>query len=173
MRTAICPGSFDPVTLGHLDIIRRASRLFDRVVVLVVVNTSKTPAFTAEERADMLRAVTADIPNVCVDIYDGLLINYVRQHENSVIVKGLRAMTDFEYEFQMALINRQLLDTADTLFLTTSTEYLYLSSSAVKQIAAFGGDFSRFVPPEIHDRIRDRLCGGDTKNAGRESANLI
>ena len=97
MRTAICPGSFDPVTLGHLDIIRRASRLFDRVVVLVVVNTSKTPAFTAEERADMLRAVTADIPNVCVDIYDGLLINYVRQHENSVIVKGLRAMTDFEY----------------------------------------------------------------------------
>jgi len=158
MRTAICPGSFDPVTLGHLDIIKRAAKLFDKVIVLVVINTAKTPSFTAEERVDMLRTVTKDIPNVCVDVYDGLLVNYIRQHENSVIVKGLRAMTDFEYEFQMALINRQMLDSADTLFLTTSTEYLYLSSSAVKQIASFGGDFSRFVPNEIHDKIRDRLC---------------
>ncbi|MBE6885135.1 MAG: pantetheine-phosphate adenylyltransferase [Ruminococcaceae bacterium] len=158
MKTAICPGSFDPVTLGHLDIIKRAARLFDRVVVLVVINTAKTPSFTAEERAEMLRTVTKDMPNVRVDVYDGLLVNYVKQHENSVIVKGLRAMTDFEYEFQMALMNRQMLDSADTLFLTTSAEFLYLSSSAVKQIASFGGDFSRFVPAEIHDKICDRLC---------------
>lgn len=163
MKIAICPGSFDPITVGHLDIIRRASALFDKVIVLVVINVDKNCAFTPEERAEMIAKVTADIPNVEVDIYGGLLIDYFKEHNASVIVKGLRAMTDFEYEFQMALINRQLYDKADTLFLTTSVENMYLSSSAVKQIARFNGDISHFVPAVLLDTIIDRLHKTETE----------
>ncbi len=158
MKIAICPGSFDPVTNGHLDIIRRASRLFDKVIVAVMTNTSKTPVFTQAERVALIRRCVADIPNVEVEQFGGLLADYVREHNATAIVKGLRAMSDFEYEFQMALTNRKLCEQAETVFLTTSAQYMYLSSSLVRQVAAFGGDISDFVPaciaPDIIKRIR-------------------
>jgi len=157
VRTAVCPGSFDPLTLGHIDIIRRASKLFDRVIVLVVRNPAKNSAFTAEERVGMIRKVIADMPNVEADIYCGLLADYVKDKGAVAIVKGLRAVSDFEYEFQMALANKELNPEADTVFLTTKAENMYLSSSIVKQIASFGGDISKFVPPEIRDEIDKRL----------------
>lgn len=149
MKIAICPGSFDPVTHGHLDIINRAAQLFDKVIVTVMPNAAKDPLFTPEERMDLLRRVTRDQPQVEVDCYNGLLAEYARQKEATVIVKGLRAMSDFEYEFQMALTNRKLNANVETVFLTTTAEHMYLSSSLVKQVAAFGGDISGFVPAAI------------------------
>lgn len=160
MITAICPGSFDPVTQGHMDIIRRASRLFDRVIVVVMTNGAKTPLFTQTERVELLnRAVrTEQLESVVVDCYDGLLADYVEMRQADVIVKGLRAMSDFEYEFQMALTNRKLSNRAETVFLTTTAEHMYLSSSLVKQVAGYGGDISDFVPacilPDILDKYR-------------------
>lgn len=160
MITAICPGSFDPVTQGHMDIIRRASRLFDRVIVVVMTNGAKSPLFTQTERVSLLnRAVAADgLEHVVVDCYDGLLADYVEMRQADVIVKGLRAMSDFEYEFQMALTNRKLSSRAETVFLTTTAEHMYLSSSLVKQVAGYGGDISDFVPacilPDILDKYR-------------------
>ena len=150
-RIAVCPGSFDPITLGHLDIITRASKLFDKVIVLISRNAGKgQPSFTATERMLMIQAVTGDI-------LDGLLADYVRNVGAIAIVKGLRAVSDFEYEFQMALANKKLYADAETVFLTTASENMYLSSSVVKQIAYFGGDISHFVPPEILDDIQNRL----------------
>ena len=151
MKTAICPGSFDPVTLGHIDIIRRASQLFDRVIVVVMTNSAKSPLFTQIERLELLnRAIQeAGLSGVVVDCYDGLLADYAKQCNADVIVKGLRAVTDFEYEFQMALTNSKLNPSAETVFLTTSAEHMYLSSSLVKQVAHYGGDISAFVPPCI------------------------
>lgn len=157
MKLAVYPGSFDPVTNGHKDIIARASRLFDEVIVLVSVNAVKHPSFSTEERVAMLRAVTTEFTNVTVDTDDGLLVDYVKKVGAAAIVKGLRAVSDFEYEFQMALANRKLYDGAETVFLTTTTENMYLSSSVVKQIASFGGDISHFVPENILDDIRKRL----------------
>ena len=125
MRSAVCPGSFDPITLGHLDIIKRASKLFDQVIVLVVVNPDKAPSFTPEERMEMIRLATADIGNITVDSYDGLLIDYVRRTGAAAIVKGLRAVSDFEYEFQMAMTNKKMYPYAETLFLTTSMYNMY------------------------------------------------
>lgn len=160
MITAICPGSFDPVTQGHMDIIRRASRLFDRVIVVVMTNGAKSPLFTQTERVELLnRAVNADgLESVVVDCYDGLLADYVEMRQADVIVKGLRAMSDFEYEFQMALTNRKLNNRAETVFLTTTAEHMYLSSSLVKQVAGYGGDISDFVPacilPDILNKYR-------------------
>lgn len=160
MITAICPGSFDPVTQGHMDIIRRASRLFDRVIVVVMTNGAKSPLFTQTERVELLnRAVNAEgVESVVVDCYDGLLADYVEMRQADVIVKGLRAMSDFEYEFQMALTNRKLNNRAETVFLTTTAEHMYLSSSLVKQVAGYGGDISDFVPacilPDILDKYR-------------------
>ena len=160
MITAICPGSFDPVTQGHMDIIRRASRLFDRVIVVVMTNGAKSPLFTQTERVNLLnRAVAADgLEHVVVDCYDGVLADYVEMRQADVIVKGLRAMSDFEYEFQMALTNRKLNSRAETVFLTTTAEHMYLSSSLVKQVAGYGGDISDFVPacilPDILDKYR-------------------
>lgn len=156
MKRAVCPGSFDPVTFGHLDIIRRASELFDEVIVLVIPNAGKNPMFTLEERAAMITQVTKDIPNVKVDTAEGLLVDYLKSHDASVIVKGLRAMSDFEYEFQMALTNRQLYPEAETVFLTTSIERMYLSSSIVKQVAQLGGDISSFVPATIIDDVKKK-----------------
>ncbi|MBQ8724608.1 MAG: pantetheine-phosphate adenylyltransferase [Oscillospiraceae bacterium] len=157
-RIAVCPGSFDPVTLGHLDIITRASTLFDRVIVLVSVNVMKSNfSFSLEERKNMVRSVTGNLPNVTVESFDGLLADYVKQVGAIAIVKGLRAVSDFEYEFQMALANKKLYDGAETVFLTTAAENMYLSSSVVKQIANFGGDISHFVPEQILDDIRKRL----------------
>lgn len=159
-RLAVCPGTFDPVTLGHLDIITRAAALFDRVIVLVSVNVDKKPCFTAEERVEQIRAVIKNMPNVEVEMMNGLLADYVREKKACAIVKGLRATTDFEYEFQMALANRKLYDGAETVFLVTKSENMYLSSSVVRQIARFGGDISSFVPSEIADGIKKRLFQG-------------
>ena len=158
-RIAICPGSFDPITKGHLDIIRRAAGLFDEVIVLIMVNYTKAnTAFTAGERVKMARRVTSDIPNVRVDYYAGLLADYARAHGACTLVKGLRAVTDFEYEFQMALTNKKLCPSLETLFLTTDIRYMYLSSSVVRQVASFGGDISEFVCPEIAAEIAARLA---------------
>ena len=156
-KIAICPGSFAPITNGHLDIIKRASTLFDKVIVLVVINPVKTAAFTPQERAEMISVATEGMPNVEVDTYNGLLVDYLRQVGATAIVKGLRAVSDFEYEFQMALTNKMLLPYAETVFLTTSAQNMYLSSSIVKQVAQFGGDISEFVPRRLHKRIKERL----------------
>jgi pantetheine-phosphate adenylyltransferase len=157
LRIAVCPGSFDPITHGHLDIVRRAALLFDEVVVLVVTNPDKRCAFTVDERVDMIRASLGDLPNARVDAYEGLLTDYVRRVGAQAIVKGLRAMSDFEYEFQMALANKQLLPEAETIFLMTRLDNLYLSSSMVRQLAQFGGDISKFVPEVLIERIMTRL----------------
>ena len=162
MRIAVCPGSFDPVTLGHVDIIRRAAELFDKVIVVVMPNFSKSPLFSREERMDMIRRVTADIPNVEIDTFDGLLADYTREKNAVAVVKGLRAMSDFEYEFQMALTNRHLNSDLETVFLTTKAEHMYISSSLVKQVAALGGDVSSLIPaailPEVVKKIREEVA---------------
>lgn len=160
MRIAICPGSFDPVTLGHLDIINRARKIFDRTIIAVLVNPEKNTAFTVEERIEMLRRCTAGMDRVEVDGFDGLVADYARIRNACAIVKGLRAMSDFEYEFQQALFNKKLNSDLETVFLTTTAENMFLSSSGVKQVASFGGDISHFVPECILDDIEQRLCAG-------------
>ncbi len=162
MRIAVCPGSFDPVTYGHLDIFKRASKLFDKVIVVVVINPDKHPTFSVEERMEMIREVVTEYPNVEVDSYSGLLINYVREKGAVAIVKGLRAMSDFEYEFQMAITNKKLYPGAETVFLTTSLYNLYLSSSLVRQMAMLKGDLAGLVPRCLHERVYKRFeKGGD------------
>ncbi|MBZ4670036.1 MAG: Phosphopantetheine adenylyltransferase [Oscillospiraceae bacterium] len=163
-RIAVCPGSFDPITNGHKDIIIRASKLFDKVIVLVSVNPVKQSSFTVEERVEMIRTVMQGHDNIEIDTSDGLLADYIRKKNAVAIVKGLRAVSDFEYEFQMALANRKLYSDAETVFLTTSAENMYLSSSVVKQIASFGGDISGFVPDCILDDIKKRLMRKNTEN---------
>ena len=158
---AICPGSFDPVTIGHLDIISRSAKMFGKVVVVVMTNPNKSSgSFTVEERVQMIKKAVADIPNVEVDQYEGLLADYAARKNAKAIIKGLRAVTDFEYEFQMALANKKLNPDVETLFLTTSAENMYLSSSMIKQIASMGGDISDFVPAVIHEDIVNRLKKG-------------
>jgi len=157
--TAICPGSFDPITLGHLDIIRRAAVMFARVIVLVTLNPEKTPCFSAEERADMIKKTVADIPNVSVEIYGGLLAAYAKKAGAKAIVKGLRALTDFEYEFQMALTNKKLYPQADTVFLAAEAENMYLSSGMVRTVGKMGGDISDFVPTVLCEYVQERLAG--------------
>ena len=157
MTTAIYPGSFDPVTVGHLDIIKRAARLFDRVIVAVLVNVEKKPWFTIEERTELLRKAASGIENVEVASFDGLLVDFAARQNASAIVKGLRAVSDFEYEFQMALTNRKLDNNIETVFLTSSAENTYLSSSIVKQVGLLGGDISTFVPDCIKDEILLRI----------------
>ncbi len=156
-RIAICPGSFDPITIGHLDIISRASVMFDKVIVVVMNNDKKHYTFTSAERCDMIKKTVCELPNVEVDAYDGLLAEYCAKRNAGAIIKGLRAMSDFEYEFQMALTNKKLNPNVETLFLTTSAENMYLSSSMVRQIAGMGGDITGFVPQIIHDDIIKRL----------------
>lgn len=157
--TAICPGSFDPVTVGHLDIIRRASSMFDKVIVVVMNNTAKHPLFSADERVEMLKKTTSLLENVDIDSYDGLLAEYAKLKNAKAIVKGLRAVSDFEYEFQMALTNKKLNPDVDTVFLTARAENMFLSSSIVKQIGSMGGDIGGFVPDEIRDTVLLRLKG--------------
>lgn len=158
MRIAICPGSFDPITNGHLEIIRRASRLFDKVIVVVMSNyLKKTGAFSPDERVELIKRVTADIPDIEVEAHYGLLADYAAEKNASAIVKGLRAVSDFDTEFQQALANKKLNSEVETVFLTASGENMYLSSSMVKQICEFGGDISEFVPAEIRDDIEKRL----------------
>ena len=157
MRRVACPGSFDPVTNGHLDIIRRAARLHDEVLVVVGANLAKEGLFTVEERLGMLREVTSDLPNVSVDKFTGLLVDFCRVRGISAIVKGLRAVSDFEYEMQMAQMNYRLAK-VETLFMTTNPLYSFLSSSLVKEIARYGGDVSGLVPEIVLSRLRERLA---------------
>lgn len=157
MIRAIYPGSFDPVTLGHLDIIRRASRTVNELIVGVLNNGGKTPLFTAEERVEMLREVTKDIPNVKVMAFSGLLVDFARHTDSTVVVRGLRAISDFDYELQMAQTNRKMNPHVDTMFLATSLEYAYLSSSTVKEVAFFDGDISEFVPESVVEKVRERV----------------
>lgn len=156
MSKAIYPGSFDPVTLGHIDVITRASEIFDEIIVGVLVNSSKSPLFSTEERVNMLREVCSSLKNVKIVSFEGFSVDFAREQNANVIVRGLRAITDFEYELQMAQTNRVLNPGIDTLFLTTSIDYSYLSSSIVKEVASLGGDISRFVPKQIIDRVYDR-----------------
>lgn len=153
MRIAICPGSFDPITKGHVDIIERAEKLFDRIVVVVMSNSAKTTMFSAAERVELVKKSVGGNKNIEIDSFEGLLANYVTAKGACAVVRGLRAVSDFEYEFQMALTNKQINPNYETLFLTTSAQYLYLSSSIVKQIASFNGDISDFVPSEVRDDI--------------------
>lgn len=155
---AVYPGSFDPVTNGHLDIIKRASRIFEKVYVAILVNSSKTPLFTAEERADMIsRSVKSmGLKNVEVHIFSGLLVDFISEKGANVIIKGLRAVSDFEYEFQMALMNHKLLREVETLFMMTSNKYSYLSSSIVKEVARYGGNLNGLVPDELIPEIIGR-----------------
>ena len=167
MKIAIYPGSFDPITSGHLNIIRRAASIFDKLIVCVMVNSTKKPMFTREERVDMIRIVTGDIPNLEVDSSDELLAEYAKRRGSCVIVKGLRAGSDFENEFQMALINHKINPTLDTMFLTSEHQYMYLSSSTVKELGNYNVDLSDFLPQEIvpvfKQRIADISQGGNRK----------
>ena len=161
MKAAIYPGSFDPVTYGHIDIIRRAAEMFDVLIVSVLDNKAKTPLFSVDERVNMLKDVTREIPNVEVDSFSGLLVDYAKEKGIHVAIRGLRAVTDFEYELQIAQTNRLLSQgQLDSIFLTTSLEYAYLSSSSVREIASFGGDVSLCVPPVIeammHEKFKDK-----------------
>ena len=156
MKVAVYPGSFDPVTNGHLDIIERASPLFDQLIVTVAQNLEKKPLFSVNERVEMLKIVTSSISNVQIDTFEGLLVNYLKKQESKIIVKGLRAVTDFEIELQMALINKKL-SGVETVFLVTSTEYSYLSSSIVKEIASLGGCVEGLVPKEVEKRLREKF----------------
>lgn len=157
-KTVICPGSFDPVTRGHLDIITRASKMFDKVTVAVLVNASKTPTFSTQERIELLREVTEKLDNVEIVSFEGLLAEYCRRSGVDTIVKGLRAVSDFEYEFQMALANKRLNPDLETIFLTADADSTFLSSSMVREIGSMGGDISNFVPACVHDRIVKKLC---------------
>ena len=167
MKIAIYPGSFDPITSGHLNIIRRAAAIFDKLIVCVMVNSTKSPMFTRQERVEMIRKVTADLPNVEVDHSGELLAEYAREKGNCVIVKGLRAGSDFENEFQMALINHKINQDLDTVFLTAEHQFTYLSSSMVKELAFYNVELSGFLPdaiiPDVQKRIYELRQGGNPK----------
>ncbi len=157
IRKVICPGSFDPVTLGHIDIISRASKMFDSVIVAVLNNYDKNATFTMEERMELLRKSTSNIENIEISAFSGLLAEYAKEKDAIAVVKGLRAVSDFEYEFQMSITNKKLNPYLETVFFTSSAENMYLSSSIVKQVAKLGGDITNFVPECIHDEIKSRL----------------
>ena len=158
MQTAICPGSFDPITLGHLDVIRRAARMFDRVVVVVMNNSSKQSLFSVDERVKMLQTAVSHIKNVSVDVHDGLMINYCKEKEVRIVIRGLRAVTDFEYELQIAQTNKELSSgKVDTVFLTTSVRYSYLSSSIVREFAKYRANVSKLVPDHVAKALLERI----------------
>lgn len=161
-RIAVYPGSFDPVTSGHLDIIRRSAKLFDKIIVVVMSNYRKigSYAFTIDERVDFIKRCTKDIPNVSVDSYMGLLADYAKQKNAVAVVKGLRAVSDFEDEFQQALINKKLNENTETVFMAANTEHMFLSSSMIKQVCMLGGDISLFIPAEISNDIIEKLKKG-------------
>ncbi len=158
-KIAICPGSFNPITLGHLDIIKRASKMFDHVIVAVLQNSSKVCDFTVEERVEMINESIKGMDNVSADSFNGLLAEYTKEKGATVIVKGLRAVSDFEYEFQMALANQRMNPAVETVFLTTNAEFMFLSSSVVREIATHGGDISEFVPAGLAEKITEKYNG--------------
>ena len=160
MKIAICPGSFDPITKGHVDIIERTSKLFDKVYAVVMVNPAKKPTFTTEERVDMIKKCTAHLENVEAESFEGLIADYAKQKNASTLVKGLRAVTDFEYEFQQALINKKLNGDVETVFLAASSEHMFLSSSVIKQVCQLGGDISLFIPKEISEEVITKIKKG-------------
>ena len=160
MTTAVYPGSFDPITCGHLDIIRRASRQFDRVIIAVLNNTAKKPMFTAQQRVRLIEKSIADLPNCSAEYFDGLLVDFARQRNARTVIKGLRAISDFEYEFQMALLNKKMEPDVETLFMVTNANYSYISSSIVKEIAMLGGDFRDLVPAEIYEDVKLKIKEG-------------
>ena len=168
MVKAIYPGSFDPITYGHLDIIERSARVVDELIVGVLYNKAKIPLFSAEERVRMIKEVTKNIENVKVVAFEGLLVDFADQMHADVIIRGLRAATDFEYELQMAQTNRKLDDKVETLFMVTGLEYAYLSSSTVREVAAFGGDISNFVPEPMKKKIMERMKEKVTKGEQRD-----
>lgn len=153
---AVCPGSFDPITNGHLDIIQRGAKVFDKVYVVILSNSSKKPLFSAEERAELIRKVTAHIPNVEVDHYQGLLVDYAKQIKAKAILRGLRAVSDFEYEMQITSMNRVLNDELETFFMMTNSQYSFLSSSIVKEVAKYGADISELVPKEVETALTEK-----------------
>src|SRR5947209_8843026 len=157
MRTVIYPGSFDPITNGHLDLIQRATKLFDRVIVAIARNDSKQPLFTQQQRVEMVGKAIQDIPRVEADSFDGLLINYVERRGAQAVIRGLRAVSDFEFEFQLALMNRKLNERIETIFMMPKDTYTFLSSRMVKEIAALGGDVSAFVPPHVRTALAVKL----------------
>ncbi len=157
VRVGIYPGSFDPVTLGHLDIIRRSAKMVDKLIIGVLNNSKKTPVFTALERKQMIEMVTKDIPNVEVEVFEGLLVDFAKIRKADIIFRGLRAVSDFEYELQMAQLNRNLSPQVDTVFLATSVEYAYLSSSSVREIASYKGNISSMVPEEVLEQIEEKF----------------
>ena len=159
-KRAVYPGTFDPVTLGHIDIIERASKLVDELIVGVLVNKNKVPLFTSEERVEMIKDSISHIPNVKVMAFDGLLVDFAKQNRASFVIRGLRAVTDFEYEFQMSQANRIIDPEVDTIFLTTSTKYSYISSSTVRELASFGGDISKFVTKKVSSKISNSAGEG-------------
>ena len=160
MKVAVYPGSFDPVTYGHLDIIKRAAAVMDHLIVAVLKNNGKTPLFSVDERVNMLKEVTKDMENVEIMSFSGLLVNFAKEHDVRVIVRGLRAVTDFEYELLMSQTNRVMDPDIDTIFFTTDLDYAYLSSSTVREIASYGGDISKFVPEYVGGCIQKKLGGG-------------
>ena len=164
-RLAIFPGSFDPLTNGHVDIIQRGARLFDRIVVAILLNVEKSPLFTVDERVDIAREVFAAYPNVEVDTFDGLLVEYARRKHAGVIVRGLRAISDFEYEMQMALMNRHLNPDVETVFMMPAETYTYVSSRLVKEVVALGGSVTGLVPTLVEDRLREKKRGRATLRA--------
>lgn len=157
MRKAVYPGSFDPVTFGHLDIIERSARMSDHLIIGVLNNNSKSLLFSVEERVNMLKSLTRDLKNVEVTAFGGLLVDFVRANQADAVIRGLRAVTDFEYELQIAQTNRVIAPEVDTVFLTTNLKYSYLSSSIVKEIAAFGGEINAFVPDEVAKRVMEKI----------------
>lgn len=157
MSISVYPGSFDPVTYGHIDIIKRAAKMTDLLIVGVLKNSAKRGLFTIEEREDMLREVTKDIPNIEIKSFDGLLVDFARENNANTIVRGLRAITDFDYELQMAQTNRALYDGADTIFIPTSIEYSFLSSTTVREIASLKGDISKFVAPYVEEKLKEKF----------------
>ncbi len=158
MRIAVYPGSFDPFTKGHVDILERSSKLFDRIIVAVVANVNKKSLFTLEERVEMIKEATKHVPNVEVDWFSGLIVNYVKEKGACAIIRGLRTVADFEYEMQMAMMNRYLLPEVDTVFIMSSSDYHYISSSGVKEAALLGGAITGLVPPNVEEKVKQKLA---------------
>jgi pantetheine-phosphate adenylyltransferase len=166
MRTAVYPGSFDPITNGHLDVITRASRLFDRVIVAVAINESKTPLFSMTHRKELTARAVKHLPNVSVDTFTGLLVDYVLSKGGDAVIRGLRAVSDFEFEFQLALMNRKLNEKVETIFMMPKETYTFISSRMIKEVASLGGDISSFVPPHVETALKEKLASKKEKRQG-------